>query len=94
MMRMLVNGTNGRTRSTACCKKERSPKRRMSCLGVFSRLTGQNRSPRPPAIMMTKRSAEPPRTTGAEEAVFRDTGRDVAVGFLTFFRILATLEVA
>src|SRR6266404_5187994 len=28
----------------------------MSCLGDFSRLTGQKRSPFPPAMMMTKRS--------------------------------------
>ena len=89
MMRMLVNGTNGRTRSTACCRKERSPKRRINCLGVFSRLTGQNRSPRPPAMMTTKRSVEPPRTTGAEDAAFRDTGRDVAAeAFLTFLMLL------
>jgi hypothetical protein len=46
-------------------------------------------------MMMTKRSVEPPRTTGAEDAAFRDTGRDVAAGdFLTFFRTLATLEAA
>src|SRR5215469_1906631 len=48
-------GTNGSTRSTASCKKDFFPSNVSNCLGVFSRLTGQNRSPRPPAMMMTKR---------------------------------------
>jgi len=40
-------------------------------------------------MMITKRSVEPPRTTGAEDAAFRDTGRDVAAGaFLTFLMLL------
>src|ERR1700677_2204005 len=56
MMKMFCHGTSGRTRSTAWRKNERPPRRVTNCLGVFSRLTGQNRSPRPPAMMMTKRS--------------------------------------
>ena len=56
MTRMFLIGTNGSTRSTACCKKDRPPSSVMSCLGIFSRLTGQKRSPRPPAMMITKRS--------------------------------------
>jgi len=56
MTRMFLSGTSGRTRSRACCRNDRSPSSVMSCLGVFSRLTGQKRSPRPPAMMMTKRS--------------------------------------
>src|SRR5205085_3425393 len=50
-----LSGTMGSTRSTACWRKERLPKRVSNCFGVFCRLTGQNRSPLPPAIMMTKR---------------------------------------
>ena len=56
MMRMFFIGTKGSTRSTACWRNERLPSRVMSCLGVACRLTGQKRSPRPPAMMMTKRS--------------------------------------
>ena len=71
----------------------------MSCLGVFSRLTGQNRSPRPPAMMMTKRSVDPLRATGAtDEDFFRDTGRDVAAGpalaVLVALRLLAVAWMA
>jgi hypothetical protein len=56
MMRMLSSGTSGSTRSTACWRKERLPSNVINCLGIFSRLTGQNRSPRPPAMMITNRS--------------------------------------
>ena len=43
-------------RSTASWRKDFLPSKASSCLGVFSRLTGQKRSPRPPAMMMTKQS--------------------------------------
>ena len=52
----VLGGTSGSTRSTACCRNERLPSSVSSCLGIFSRLTGQNRSPRPPAMIMTNRS--------------------------------------
>ena len=55
MMKMFLAGTSGSTRSTASCKKDFLPSRASSCLGIFSRLNGQKRSPRPPAMMMTKR---------------------------------------
>ena len=55
MTKMFLTGTSGSTRSTACWRNERLPSSGSSCLGIFSRLTGQNRSPRPPAMMMTKR---------------------------------------
>src|SRR5882724_5142302 len=51
-----LRGTTGRIRSTVCCRNERFPSRVISCLGDFSRLTGQKRSPFPPAMMTTKRS--------------------------------------
>ena len=53
MMRMFSIGTSGSTRSTACWRNERPPISVISCFGVASRLTGQKRSPRPPAMMMT-----------------------------------------
>ena len=37
-------------------RDERPPSSVKSCLGVFSRLRGQNLSPRPPAMMITNRS--------------------------------------
>ena len=46
MTKMFLSGTSGSTRSTACWRKDRLPSSAMSCLGVFSRLTGQKRSPR------------------------------------------------
>ena len=54
MMKMFLSGTRGSTRSTACWRNERLPSSVSSCLGVFSRLSGQKRSPRPPAMMTTK----------------------------------------
>ena len=56
MTKMFLTGTSGSTRSTACWRNDRLPSSVSSCLGIFSRLTGQNRSPRPPAMMMTNRS--------------------------------------
>src|SRR6202789_1339741 len=56
MTKIFFAGTIGRTRSTASCKKDFLPRMDSNCLGVFSRLNGQKRSPRPPAMMMTKRS--------------------------------------
>src|SRR6185369_14580061 len=56
MIRMFLSGTSGNTRFTACCRNEPFPSKVNSCLGVFSRLKGQNRSPLPPAIMITNRS--------------------------------------
>jgi hypothetical protein len=49
-------------------------------LGVFSRLTGQNRSPRPPAMMMTKRSDEAPRVLEAAAETFREAAEEAATG--------------
>ena len=59
MMKTFLAGTSGSTRSTASCKKDFLPSSASSCLGIFSRLNGQKRSPRPPAMMMTKRSRMP-----------------------------------
>ena len=56
MTKMFFAGTSGSTRSTASCKKDFLPSSASSCLGIFSRLNGQKRSPRPPAMMMTNRS--------------------------------------
>ena len=58
MTKMFSLGTSGATRATACWRKDVSPRSLMSCLGVCSRLTGQKRAPRPPAMMMTKRSRD------------------------------------
>ena len=55
MIKIFLTGTSGSTRSTVSCKKDFLPSNASNCLGIFSRLTGQNRSPRPPAMMMTKR---------------------------------------
>ena len=56
MIKMLLSGTSGRTRSTACCSNDRLSSKFRSCLGLACRLIGQKRSPRPPAMMITKRS--------------------------------------
>src|ERR1035437_3908585 len=56
MTKIFLAGTSGNTRSTASCKKDFLPSSVSSCLGIFSRLNGQKRSPRPPAMMMTNRS--------------------------------------
>src|ERR1041385_4582740 len=56
IIRMFLAGTSGETRSTACCNNDRPPSSESNCLGVFSRLSGQNLSPLPPAIIMTNRS--------------------------------------
>src|ERR1035437_918291 len=56
MIKIFLIGTSGSTRSTASCKKDFLPSSASSCLGIFSRLSGQTRSPRPPAMIMTKRS--------------------------------------
>src|ERR1035437_2622043 len=56
MIKIFFAGTSGSTRSTASCKKDFLPSNASNCLGIFSRLNGQKRSPRPPAMMMTKRS--------------------------------------
>src|SRR6185312_3672113 len=58
MTKMFLAGTSGSTRSTASCKNDFLPSNVSNCLGVFSRLTGQKRSPRPPAMMITKRFFE------------------------------------
>src|SRR5712691_3850508 len=42
-------GSTGRSRSTVCWIRERSPKKRSTCLARFRRLRGQKRVPRPPA---------------------------------------------
>ena len=51
MIRIFSSGTIGFTRSTVCWRNDRLPNNVMSCLGLRSRLTGQNRSPRPPAMI-------------------------------------------
>ena len=52
MMNIFSSGATGFTRSTVCCRNERSPNSVINCFGLRSRLTGQKRSPRPPAMMI------------------------------------------